>query len=261
MSAWISEETQALRDDVYEVLPYLLQLVVNARTPDQLQLLLPGLCHLSSEDFGRDLMIVPEIFTPLINRFREDFLSCYILDLSYGTAVLHTAGVFLNLVVLSPPDTCALPTFRLFFDSLLGVCPRLVWVSGMLASDTLILAHVVVLVLMLSSRAPQNQISIDTVPAIVSFLQFGMTHLFLCSPPPETEENYDELRGLWCLALQAFVPNHAVILMSARVPLFLVTCQNWCTDALHLNDDIFSGHDKLALISDMRQITTISRLS
>ncbi|XP_064636104.1 neurochondrin-like [Lineus longissimus] len=117
LGAWLAEETSSLRDEVYKILPFLLnestknfnQLEKPAddhkTVPpvDLLRFLLPGLCHLSAEDNPRKILIESDAHELLGQYFSyqwNSFTSKQTKDSE--TALTLLCGIFLNFCVMEP---------------------------------------------------------------------------------------------------------------------------------------------------------------
>ncbi|GAB6026393.1 hypothetical protein CHUAL_012596 [Chamberlinius hualienensis] len=72
LGAWLAEETMALREEVYQILPFLLRLCKNRLESKWcdikcLEFVLPGMCHLVVEDLPRSIMMREMVPSCLVN--------------------------------------------------------------------------------------------------------------------------------------------------------------------------------------------------
>lgn len=129
--AWLAEETAALREDVYRVLPFLVQYAAEQykyETSFQcLRFLLPGLCHLSVEDPARAILLdqqIPQLLTnfmiELWQQFKLDTLTVDSVELDRAdrnldggceNALVTICGVQMNIVVLEAGNIVNYPGF------------------------------------------------------------------------------------------------------------------------------------------------------
>uniref|UniRef100_T1IIF7 Neurochondrin n=1 Tax=Strigamia maritima TaxID=126957 RepID=T1IIF7_STRMM len=107
IGAWLAEETSALREDVYAILPFIIQITVfdNSSEKDSLNILrflLPGMCHLTAEDKSRHILIglkFHEILFDYMLKTWKLFTSTTDDD-EYKDSLITTCGIFMNLIVL-----------------------------------------------------------------------------------------------------------------------------------------------------------------
>uniref|UniRef100_A0A4W3JHC9 Neurochondrin n=1 Tax=Callorhinchus milii TaxID=7868 RepID=A0A4W3JHC9_CALMI len=152
LGVWMAEETAALKQEICDVLPFLIHYArtlfecpaklddlssqveglalvdrseTTAWTKDALRFLLPGFCHLSAEDEPRRILISHGFHVLLLRYFTQQwevFISSpnapYDAEMSLRTA----CGIFLNLVVTEPEmirqEECFSSLLSLLMESL-----------------------------------------------------------------------------------------------------------------------------------------------
>eukprot|EP00051_Salpingoeca_urceolata_P005545 m.74234 g.74234 ORF g.74234 m.74234 type:complete len:940 (-) comp14417_c0_seq3:287-3106(-) len=105
LGAWLAEETEALRESVYAVVPFVLGLCCRSPGDGVFEFLLPGLCHLTADPEGRDAVLSEQAL--LIEGLR---LVLGRADVAQGDPAClgETAcNVLLNLAVLHPASLLA----------------------------------------------------------------------------------------------------------------------------------------------------------
>ncbi|NXI60061.1 NCDN protein, partial [Chloroceryle aenea] len=153
LGAWMAEETSSLKQEICELLPFLVryakklfkessptaglplpELVItegSALPQDALRFLLPGLCHLTAEDRPRDILISEGAPALLFEYFLHQW---EVLTSEPGSLALlasaemslqTTCGIFLNLVVTAPDLVRQDKTFSSLMDMLLKSLPLL----------------------------------------------------------------------------------------------------------------------------------------
>ncbi|KAM9369849.1 neurochondrin [Phaethornis superciliosus] len=153
LGAWMAEETSSLKQEICELLPFLVhyakklfeegspaarlpqpQLVspeASALPRDALRLLLPGFCHLTAEDKPRDILISAGAPALLCEYFFHQWEvltteSKSLTPLTSPEMSLQTlCGIFLNLVVTAPDLIRRDKTFSSLMEMLLKSLPLL----------------------------------------------------------------------------------------------------------------------------------------
>ncbi|KFV01859.1 Neurochondrin, partial [Pterocles gutturalis] len=159
LGAWMAEETSSLKQEICELLPFLVHYAKKlfkegspaASLPqaelvspegsglpqDALRFLLPGFCHLTAEDRPRDILISEGAPALLCEYFLHQWEvltsepSSLTLLTSAEMSLQTTCGIFLNLVVTAPDliRVCFFPrqdkTFSSLMDMLLKSLPLL----------------------------------------------------------------------------------------------------------------------------------------
>uniref|UniRef100_A0A8C0EZQ1 Neurochondrin n=1 Tax=Bubo bubo TaxID=30461 RepID=A0A8C0EZQ1_BUBBB len=153
LGAWMAEETSSLKQEICELLPFLVhyakklfkegspaaslpqpELVSTEGSglpPDALRFLLPGFCHLTAEDGPRDILISEGAPALLCEYFLHQW---EVLTSKPGSlapltspemSLQTTCGIFLNLVVTAPDLIRRDKTFSSLMDVLLKSLPLL----------------------------------------------------------------------------------------------------------------------------------------
>ncbi|XP_074832279.1 neurochondrin [Carettochelys insculpta] len=183
LSAWLAEETSSLKQEVCDLLPFLIHYskalfqeenkarrlsqhavqLAGLGSPqgsacprDALRFLLPGLCHLTAEDRPREILIsegAPELLYQYFLHHWEllasDPHTSALLD-STEISLQTTCGVFLNLVVTAPDlvrqDKCFSSLMEALVKSLPAVLPqrdRLVLAANIATLGLMMARHLV----------------------------------------------------------------------------------------------------------------------
>ncbi|XP_010082626.1 PREDICTED: neurochondrin, partial [Pterocles gutturalis] len=153
LGAWMAEETSSLKQEICELLPFLVHYAKKlfkegspaASLPqaelvspegsglpqDALRFLLPGFCHLTAEDRPRDILISEGAPALLCEYFLHQWEvltsepSSLTLLTSAEMSLQTTCGIFLNLVVTAPDLIRQDKTFSSLMDMLLKSLPLL----------------------------------------------------------------------------------------------------------------------------------------
>ncbi|NXN91735.1 NCDN protein, partial [Rhinopomastus cyanomelas] len=189
LGAWMAEETSCLRQEICELLPFLVRYAAklfregspaeslpeeelgstegSGSALDALRFLLPGFCHLTAEDRPRDILIsegAPALLCDYFQRQWEVLMSEpeSLAPLTNAEMSLQTAcGVFLNLVVTAPDVIRQDKTFSSLMSLLLKCLPRL-----LPHNDRLVLAaNVATLGLMMARILASSAVLQGTQPA------------------------------------------------------------------------------------------------
>ncbi|XP_009863447.1 PREDICTED: neurochondrin, partial [Apaloderma vittatum] len=153
LGAWMAEETSSLKQEICEVLPFLVQYAKKlfkegspaeslpqqelastegfALPQDALRFLLPGFCHLTAEDRPRDILVAEGAPALLCEYFLHQW---EVLTSETGSLTSPTSpemslqtmcGIFLNLVVTAPDVIRRDKSFSSLMDMLLKSLPLL----------------------------------------------------------------------------------------------------------------------------------------
>ncbi|XP_068125199.1 neurochondrin isoform X2 [Hyperolius riggenbachi] len=221
LGAWLAEETSCLRQEVIQLLPFLLHYMrtlyqrgVSCRNQptevsqvavlssswgavwpgDAIRFLLPAMCHLSAEELPRRILISDKIPALLCDYFqlqwevfsKEDELipdAKHVAELSMQSC----CGVFLNLVVTEPSlvgqESCFVTLLKLLMQSLSVLLPK--------EGHMTLVANISTLGLMMSrllveTPALEENTSRDFFKASIHFL----SHSHVASTDPDTEKQH-----------------------------------------------------------------------
>ncbi|NXQ16788.1 NCDN protein, partial [Peucedramus taeniatus] len=247
LGAWMAEETSSLKQEICELLPFLVDYArklfkegspaVNlpqaelvsaegsALPQDALRFLLPGFCHLTAEDRPRDILISEGAPALLCEYFLQQWEvltseSMAPAPLTSTEMSLQTmCGVFLNLVVTAPDLVRRDKTFSSLMEVLLKSLPLLLPQKHHLV----LAANVATLGLMMArilagSAALQGTQSKEFFGSAILFL--SQAHTAQADPSsaglavavsPAYVSAWDDIRELWLLGMQA---------LAGCVPLF-----------------------------------------
>ncbi|NXW49078.1 NCDN protein, partial [Nyctiprogne leucopyga] len=248
LGAWMAEETSSLKQEMCELLPFLVHYAKKlfkegsqaVRPPqpelvstegsgspqDALRFLLPGFCHLTAEDRPRDILISEGAPALLCEYFLHQW---EVLTSQPGSltpltstemSLQTTCGIFLNLVVTAPDLIRRDKTFSSLMDMLLKSLPLL-----LPQKDHLVLAaNITTLGLMMARILASSAVLQGTQPAKEFF---GAAILFLSQAhttqadagsdglavavSPAYTSAWADVRELWLLGMQA---------LASCVPLF-----------------------------------------
>ncbi|NXK65298.1 NCDN protein, partial [Sylvietta virens] len=254
LGAWMAEETSSLKQEICELLPFLVgyarklfkegipalslpqaELVStegSALPRDALRFLLPGFCHLTAEDRPRDILISEGAPALLC----EYFLQQWEVLTSESTApapltstemsLQTTCGVFLNLVVTAPDLVRHDETFSSLMDVLLKSLPLLLPQKHhlVLAANVATLGLMMARILVGSAALQGTQSAKAFFGAAIHFL--SQAHTAQADPSsdglavavsPAYVSAWDDISELWFLGMQA---------LAGCIPLF-----PWLPDA------------------------------
>ncbi|XP_071309090.1 neurochondrin [Agelaius tricolor] len=241
LGAWMAEETSSLKQEICELLPFLVdyarklfkegspavsppqaELVStegSALPQDALRFLLPGFCHLTAEDKPRDILIAEGAPALLC----EYFLQQWELLTSESTAPapltstemsLQTmCGIFLNLVVTAPDLPRRDKTFSSLMDVLLKSLPLLLPQKHhlVLAANVATLGLMMARILAGSAALQGTQRAREFFGAAIGFL--SRAHVAQADPSsdglalalsPAYASAWDDISELWFLGMQAW---------------------------------------------------------
>ncbi|NXS59777.1 NCDN protein, partial [Brachypteracias leptosomus] len=248
LGAWMAEETSSLRQEICELLPFLVRYAkklfresspaANLPQPellstggsdlprDALRFLLPGFCHLTAEDRPRDILISEGAPALLCEYFLHQWevLSSEAGSLAPLTSTemsLQTAsGIFLNLVVTAPDSVRRDKSFSSLMDILLKSLPVLLPQKDhlVLAANIATLGLMLARILASSAALQESQPAKEFFRAAILFL--SEAHTTQADPgseglavavSPTYAGVWAELQELWFLGMQA---------LAGCVPLF-----------------------------------------
>ncbi|XP_058675922.1 neurochondrin [Ammospiza caudacuta] len=241
LGAWMAEETSSLKQEICELLPFLVdyarmlfkegspaesppqaELVStegSALPQDALRFLLPGFCHLTAEDKPRDILIAEGAPALLC----EYFLQQWEVLTSEPTAPapltstemsLQTmCGIFLNLVVTAPDLVRRDKTFSSLMDVLLKSLPLLLPQKHhlVLAANVATLGLMMARILAGSAALQGTQRAKEFFGAAIGFL--CQAHVAQADPSsdrlalavsPAYASAWDDIAELWFLGMQAW---------------------------------------------------------
>ncbi|NXO20295.1 NCDN protein, partial [Cisticola juncidis] len=240
LGAWMAEETSSLKQEICELLPFLVDYArklfkegspaVNlpqaelvstegsALPQDALRFLLPGFCHLTAEDRPRDILISEGAPALLC----EYFLQQWEVLSSQPTApapltstemsLQTTCGVFLNLVVTAPDLVRHDKSFSSLMDALLKSLPLLLPQKHhlVLAANVATLGLMMARILAGSAALQGTQPAKEFFGAAIRFL--SQAHTAQSDPgsdavavavSPAYVGVWDDICELWFLGMQA----------------------------------------------------------
>ncbi|NWX46547.1 NCDN protein, partial [Steatornis caripensis] len=248
LGAWMAEETSSLKEEICELLPFLVQYAKKlfkesspaASLPqpelvstegsglpqDALRFLLPGFCHLTAEDRPRDILISAGAPALLCEYFLHQWEVLTskpgsLTPLTSTEMSLQTAcGIFLNLVVTAPDLIRRDKTFSSLMDMLLKSLPLLLPQKDhlVLAANIATLGLMMARILASSTVLQGTQSAKEFFRAAVCFL--SQAHIAQAEPgsdglaaavSPAYTSAWADVRELWFLGMQA---------LASCIPLF-----------------------------------------
>ncbi|NXH96810.1 NCDN protein, partial [Pachycephala philippinensis] len=240
LGAWMAEETSSLKQEICELLPFLVdyarklfkegspavslpqaELVStegSALPQDALRFLLPGFCHLTAEDKPRDILISEGAPALLCEYFLQQWevltseSSAPAPLTSTEMSLQTTCGVFLNLVVTAPDLVRRDKTFSSLMDVLLKSLPLLLPQKHhlVLAANVATLGLMMARILTGSAALQGTQSAKEFFGAAIHFL--SQAHTAQADPSsdglamavsPTYASAWDDIRELWFLGMQA----------------------------------------------------------
>ncbi|NWV43514.1 NCDN protein, partial [Grantiella picta] len=248
LGAWMAEETSSLKQEICDLLPFLVDYArklfkegspaVNlpqaelvstegsALPRDALRFLLPGFCHLTAEDRPRHILISNGAPALLYEYFLQQWKvltskSTSPAPLTSTEMSLQTiCGIFLNLVVTAPDLVRQDKTFSSLMDVLLESLPLLLPQEHhlVLAANVATLGLMTARILMESAALQETQSVKEFFGAAIRFL--SQAHRAQADPSsdglavavsPSYVSSWDDIHELWFLGMQA---------LAGCVPLF-----------------------------------------
>lgn len=97
LCAWLAEDSTSLREQVAQVLPFLLKFATRER--QLIPFLVPGLCHITADDGLRRIVLEKSFLPHLFEYFTRQWTE-FCKDCSTAECLEAACGVFLNVVVL-----------------------------------------------------------------------------------------------------------------------------------------------------------------
>ncbi|NXX34086.1 NCDN protein, partial [Nicator chloris] len=240
LGAWMAEETSSLKQEICELLPFLVdyarklfkegspaaslpqaELVStegSALPQDALRFLLPGFCHLTAEDRPRDILISEGAPALLYEYFLQQWevltskSTAPALLTSTEMSLQNTCGVFLNLVVIAPDLVRRDKTFSSLMDVLVKSLPLLLLQKHhlVLAANIATLGLMMARILAGSAALQGTQSAKEFFGAAIRFL--WQAHTAQADPSsdglavavsPAYVSAWDDIRELWFLGMQA----------------------------------------------------------
>ncbi|KFU89396.1 Neurochondrin, partial [Chaetura pelagica] len=248
LGAWMAEETSSLKQEICELLPFLVhyakklfqegspavslpqpELVStkgSALPQDALRFLLPGFCHLTAEDRPRDILISAGAPALLCEYFLHQWevltsVPKSLTPLTSTEMSLQTAcGIFLNLVVTAPDFIRQDKTFSSLMDMLLKSLPLLLSQKDLLvlAANVATLGLMMARILAGSAALQGSQSAQEFFRAAILFLSQAHTaqadpgsEAMVLAVSPAYMGAWPEVGELWFLGMQA---------LAACLPLF-----------------------------------------
>lgn len=227
--AWLAEETAALREDVYKVLPLML-LVANEQAKYEtsfqcLRFLLPGLCHLSVEDPARAILLeqqIPHLLTVFAKELWQQFKgeiqtvdsgepdrADRNLDSECENALVTICGVQMNIVVLEAANITNYPDYVELLQFVVSALPEI----DMKVRHLILRGNLAVLGLLLCRRFTDLTKSNET--AIYRYLSASIRFLWDAFNVEDSSDGsclvvafayrfiWDQVKELWFLGMQA----------------------------------------------------------
>ncbi|NXS26852.1 NCDN protein, partial [Pomatostomus ruficeps] len=240
LGAWMAEETSSLKQEICELLPFLVdyarkllkegspavslpqaELVStegSALPQDALRFLLPGFCHLTAEDRPRDILISEGAPALLCEYFLQQWevltaeSTAPAPPTSTEMSLQTTCGVFLNLVVTAPELVRRDKTFSSLMDVLLKSLPLLLPQKHhlVLSANIATLGLMMARILAGSAALQGTQSAKEFFGAAIRFL--SQAHTAQADPgsdglavavSPAYTSAWDDIRELWFLGMQA----------------------------------------------------------
>ncbi|KFQ30821.1 Neurochondrin, partial [Merops nubicus] len=241
LGAWMAEETSSLKQEICELLPFLVDYAKklfkegsqaeslpqpelgstegSGPPQDALRFLLPGFCHLTAEDRPRDILIsagapalLGEYFLHHCKVLISELESPALLT-STEMSLQTTCGIFLNLVVTAPDLIRQDKAFSSLMDELLKFLPLLLPRKDhlVLAANVATLGLMMARVLASSAALQGTQPAKEFFGAAVRFL--SEAHVAQAEPgggsglvvavSPTYLDTWADIRELWLLGMQA----------------------------------------------------------
>ncbi|NWI36595.1 NCDN protein, partial [Picathartes gymnocephalus] len=238
LGAWMAEETSSLKQEICELLPFLVDYARklfkegspavslpqaeltstegSALPQDALRFLLPGFCHLTAEDKPRDILISEGAPALLCEYFLQQWEVLTSESMapapltSTEMSLLTMCGVFLNLVVTAPDLVRRDKTFSSLMDVLLKSLPLLLPQKHhlVLAANFATLGLMMARILAGSAALQGTQSAKEFFGAAIRFL--SQAHMAQADPSsdgvamsPAYVSAWDDIRELWFLGMQA----------------------------------------------------------
>ncbi|NXR19435.1 NCDN protein, partial [Cinclus mexicanus] len=240
LGAWMAEETSSLKQEICELLPFLVDYarklfkegspavsppqaeLVSTKgsvlAQDALRFLLPGFCHLTAEDRPRDILVSEGAPALLCEYFLQQWevltsKSTAPAPLTSTEMSLQTVcGVFLNLVVTAPDLVRRDKTFSSLMDVLLNSLPLLLPQKHhlVLAANVATLGLLMARILVGSAALQGTKSAKEFFGAAIRFL--SQAHTAQADPnsdglalavSPTYVSAWDDICELWFLGMQA----------------------------------------------------------
>ncbi|KFP31912.1 Neurochondrin, partial [Colius striatus] len=295
LGAWMAEETSCLKQEICELLPFLLhyakklfkegssavslpqpELVSSqgsALPQDALRFLLPGFCHLTAEDRPRDILIsegAPALLCEyFLHQWKVLISKPQSLTLLTSTEMsLQTmCGIFLNLAVTAPELIRQDKSFSSLMDTLLKYLPLLLPQKDqlVLAANICTLGLMMARILAGSAVLQETHSAKEFFRAAILFLSQAHTahaepgsHSSAMAVAPAYTSAWADIRELWFLGMQA---------LAACVPLLpwlpqAVLQARWLEALSHLLTSVAPASVDLELVAAFQGVLVeLSRAS
>ncbi|NXM28960.1 NCDN protein, partial [Oxyruncus cristatus] len=240
LGAWMAEETSSLKQEICELLPFLVHYARklfkegspavslpqaelgstegSALPQDALRFLLPGFCHLTAEDRPRAILVSQGAPALLCEYFLHQWevLSSEPAApaplMSTEMSLQTLCGIFLNLVVTAPDLVRRDKTFSSLMDVLLKSLPLLLPQERhlVLAANVATLGLMLARILAGSAALQETQSAKEFFGATLRFLSEAHTaqadpgsDSLAVAVSPAYASAWDDMRELWFLGMQA----------------------------------------------------------
>ena len=227
---WMAEETDALRPELYAVLPFAIEAVsLDAEHDDLLRLMLPGLCHVTAEDEGRRVLVEAGAHATIIGHLLGSWIP-HAIQQGRGSqaqgpqadaqSATTACSALLNVMVLAGRAVAMDAAVRKLCQDLFGhvVAKRLVFRAAgqdavTAAATQMLFAHVVTLTLFIaqhhgsaSSKAEALQFPTQQWEGFLGCAEDFFRAGIAAGGPQDSDGSGEGLLELWFLSLQCLAP-------------------------------------------------------
>ncbi|XP_071950158.1 neurochondrin-like [Antedon mediterranea] len=227
-STWLAEETSALKEGIYEILPFLIHVATKSfhdavtnpsqevfSNSDLLRLLLPGFCHLSVEPASRKILVEHnciEIFMQYFN-YQWQLLQQGKQAEDSEMALATLCNIFLNITVEEPEMIAK----HQVFDELLSIVSTSLPTLGL--NNLVISFNMIVLGLMLlrhfarKTDIPCTEQLKDYIHTSVQIMNgaYAIVGKGLCGVSELYQPFWEDIMELWYLAMQVMTACISVL--------------------------------------------------